>query len=157
MTREETEQYEQDRLGNVNRKLDELRAQEGMVGVDTDDGIAEIASAETGAVQLLYSLPTHADQVMLDLVHAFNSVPTSPNTFSLWEVTLNGSNSIVSSTRRSVPINVASGATRAIGYEGLPFDQAIGVSADFQGMVGAAVIVDHNQSSEPDIENTGTP
>ena len=152
MAREEVEEYEQDRLGNVNRRIDQLRAQEGMSGQSADDeGIETIATADTNTDLLVLSKPTHADEMILDLIHAHNSQNTA-GTFRMLELTLDGSGNVASSTDRSVPINVASQATRAIGYEGTPFTRAIGVNADFAGEIGVAVISDHKESSEPDLE-----
>ena len=154
MGRDEITEYEQDRLGNERKKLDQLRAQEGMSGADADDeGIEEIGSAETGTSLTVYSIPTHADQVMLDLIHAHNSA-ASAGTFTVQEAELDGSGNIVSTTRRSVPINVAADATRAIGYEGLPFENAIAVESEFAGVIGFAVLSDHKEYVEEGSTNT---
>lgn len=154
MGRDEEVQFEQDRLGNERRKIDSLRAQEGMVGSSADDeGIEDIGSAGTGTVTTLYSLPAHADAVYVSLIHAFNSVGSGANTFTLYEVTLDSGGNITDQTQRSVPINVASGATRSIGYEGLEFNKAIGVSSEFQGQIGVAVKSDHKEYNEPSSEN----
>jgi len=152
MVREEYEEYEQDRLGNTNRKLDQLRAQEGMYGSGGDDeGIQEVGTADTGSDLLVLSKPTHADQMILDLIHAHNSAASS-GTFRILEAELDGSGNINSTTKRSVPINVASGATRSLGYEGEPFTNAIAVNSEFAGEIGFAVLSDHDESSEPAIE-----
>lgn len=150
MTREEEVQYEQDELGNERRKLDTLRAQEGMAGTTSDDsGIASIASGDVGSDVLILSKPTHADEMILDLIHAYNS--QSSDTFRIKEATLDGSNSITSTTRRTVPIVVGSEETREIEYEGDTFDKAIAVESQFQGEIGVAVISDHKESSESNI------
>jgi hypothetical protein len=152
MVRDEYEEYEQDRLGNTNRKLDQLRAQEGMYGSDGDDeGIQEVGTTDTGTDLLVLSKPTHADQMILDLVHAHNSA-ASDGTFRILEAQLDGSGNITSTTRRSVPINVAAGSTRSLGYEGEPFTNAIAVNSEFAGEIGFAVLSDHKESSEPAIE-----
>lgn len=148
MTREGEEQYEQDRLGNVNRKLDPLRAQEGMVGEDSEEGIAEITSADTGSLQILYSFPTHVDQAIVTELHGTNTAATG-GFYSLYELDLDGSGNIVGSTRRSVPIEIVSQATRINSYEGKPFEKAIGVESGFAGYVGVGMVVDHEESSEP--------
>lgn len=149
MGREEVTEYEQDRLGNERKKLDQLRAQEGMTGADADDeGIETIGTADTGTSLTVYSIPTHADQVILDLIHAHNSVASS-GTFTIQELELDGNGNITDSTRRSVPINVAAGATRTLGYEGLPFENAIGVDSEFGGVIGFAVLADHKEYVEP--------
>lgn len=152
--RNRVENYQQDRLGNVNRELDELRAQEGMVGTDDDNmGIQTIGSADTGSNLLVFSKPTHADRVILDLIHAHNSGDAA-GTFQIFDAVLDGNGAISSTTRRSVPINVANGSTRSIGYEGKPFENAIAINSGFEGEIGLAVISDHDQSSEPNIEQT---
>lgn len=146
MSRHEEEQYEQDRLGNANRKLDRLRAQEGQQ--TSDSGLTEITSSDTGSVEILYSLPTHADRVIVEAVHGFNSVGSGDNTFSLFDLDLDGSNNINSSTRRSVPYNVGSADTERYEYEGQAFEKAIGVESEFEGWIGVGLIVDHDESSE---------
>lgn len=150
--REEEVQYEQDRLGNENRKLDELRAQEGM-SAESEEGIVQFTSVDTGTVQIIQSKPTHADEMIVSLIHGYASVTTSGDTLSLYELDLDGSGDINSQTRRSVPIQVASGNTRSIGYEGVPFTGAIGVEAEFEGYVGVAFISDHKEYNEPASED----
>lgn len=154
---ERREQYEQDRLGNVRRKIDRLRAQEGNVGGSDDEGLVQIQSADAGSDVLLYSLPTHAQQAIVTQVWGFNSTPTNSDTMQLLEVDLDDSNSITSSTERSVPIQVNSGETRKEDYEGLPFDKAIGVNAEFSGQVGVALISDHHEEVEPASEQSEAP
>lgn len=152
MSREEEVPYEQDHLGNENKKIDTLRAQEGMVGGDTDEGIVQLTSADTGSDVLLFSMPTHADQAIVTELHAYNS-QSSGGTFSLFEADLDGSGNIQNTTRRSVPIEVVGDATRINSYEGKPFDKAIAVSADFQGYIGVGVISDHKEYNEPESED----
>lgn len=154
MAREEEVQYEQDRLGNENRRLDDLRAQEGKNGLTNDDGLVEIGSADTGSSVLIYSKPTHAQQVIPIQLTAFNSVGSGTNTFVLEEATLDGSNNITSTTQRSVPIEVSSGETRIVDYHGLPADRALSVDSEFQGQIGVAVISDHQEEHEPASEQT---
>lgn len=154
MSRDKTEEYQQDRLGNVRRKIDELRAKEGNNGLDSDNGLVNVGSADTGSVNLLYSAPTHASQVIVDQLSAFNSVGSGDNTFTLYEVELDGSNSITSSTQRSVPINVSSGSTSFTDYHGEPFSASIGVSSEFQGQIGVGVFSDHHEEEEPASEQT---
>lgn len=154
MGREEQTQYEQDRLGNERKKLDQLRAQEGMTGADADDeGIQRVTSTETGTSLTVYSIPTHADEAILDLIHAHNSASSS-GTFTVQELQLDGNGNVTGSTRRSVPIDVGSDATRTIDYEGLPFENAIGVSSEFEGVIGFAVISDHKEFVEPGSTDT---
>lgn len=149
------ENYPQDRLGNTNRELDQLRSQEGMAGADDDDeGIVTIAAGDVDSDVIVYELPTHADQVILDLVHAHNSTDAS-GTFQLFSATLDSGGSVNATTRRSVPVNVSDGVTRTIGYEGIPFSEdAIVVNSGFEGDIGIAVLSDHDQSSEPASEQT---
>lgn len=156
MVREQEVQFEQDRLGNERRKLDTLRAQEGMSGDTADDeGIATITTADTGTDVLVYSKPTHAQQYMLDLIHAHNSQNTKAS-FEILEAELDGAGNITSTTKRSVLIPVTSVTTRAVGYEGIPFENALAVNSEFAGEIGVAVIVDHEESHEPASEQTTT-
>lgn len=155
MTRQEEEQFEQDRLGNSRRKLDTLRAQEGNVG-GGDDGLLEFTtSAQTGTQRVLYSLPTHASQVIVTKLQAHNSQGTA-GSFYISEADLDGNGSITSTTRRSVNINVGSLETSTTEYEGKPFEKAIAVQSEFQGQIGVAVISDHHEEDEPASEVTGT-
>lgn len=146
MPRDQKVDYEQDRLGNERRKLDQLRAQEGMEGEDDNNGIAAIGADDVGANVVLYELPEHADQIILTELHAYNST-TEDGTYSLFEVEIDDQGAITSSVRRSVPIEVVGEATRINSYQGLPFEGHIAVTATFEGHVGAGVIADHKQSS----------
>jgi len=148
MARDEEVQFEQDRLGNERKKLDTLRAQEGMVQND-EDGIVQIGSVKAGTDVIAYSLPGHADEVMVDTLEAYNSKSSGNNIVSLYELTLDSSGNITDTTRRSVPIHVSVDETRKFEYDGEPVDaDAIGVNAEFEGFVGVSVIVDHKESSE---------
>lgn len=149
MSREEVEKYAQDRLGNVRRDIDELRAAEGQAGLDTGDGIVEVTSGETGTPVLAYSAPTHASQVILTGLDAFNSVGSGYNTVKVLEAELDSNGSITSTTQRSVPIQVGSGSTRTEDYEGLPFENHIAVESEFEGQIGVSVISDHHEEDEP--------
>lgn len=142
-------QYERDRFGNSNPKLDQLRAQGGNSGADADnDGIVTIAGGDTGNDVVVYELPRHADQALLDLV-SFHNNSGAAGTFRILEATLDNAGNITDTTRRSVLINVANGATRVIGYEGEPFTgDAIAVNSGISGEVGVAVLEDHKQYTE---------
>lgn len=150
---EKTENYEQDRYGNVNRELDQLRGQQGMAGADGDnDGIMDIPAADTGTNQIVYEIPDHTDEAILDLIHAHND-SGGAGTFRILEATLDSGGNITSTTRRSVLINVADGATRAIGYEGDPFtEDAIVINSGFEGEFGLAILSDHKEYTETNEE-----
>lgn len=159
MSRGEEVQYEQDRLGNEKKKLDEIRAREGNAGgFGGNDGIVEIqGTAETGNAQLLYSNPTHADRVHPKRFYAHNSAPSGNNNFHFVEGELDGSGGLSNTTRRSVDINVDSQTTRIDPYMGQAFERSVGVVADFEGQVAIDLISDHDEASEPDTEDTSTP
>jgi len=152
---EEYSEYEQDRLGNVNRKLDQLRAQDGNAGADADNsGILEIAGGDEDTDLVVYELPSDASQVMLDLIN-FHNNSGGDGTFRILEATLDSSGTITNSTRRSVLYNVSDGATRVVGYEGRPFtDDAIAVNSSVTGEIGLAVISDHKEYDEPAVEQS---
>lgn len=152
MSREEEVQYEQDNQGNERKKLDTLRAQEGM-DETAEEGLTEVVSADTGSDLLLYSLPTHADAAYVDEVHAWNSEGSAAN-FSLFEAQLDGSGSITSTTRRSVPFVVDATDDVQISYSGEKFEDHIAVNSDFIGYVGVGVVVDHKEYNEPASEQT---
>lgn len=152
MTRDQEEQFEQDRLGNVRRKLDRLRAAEGHVESTPESGIKEIGSADTGSALMLMSLPTHADALMVTEIWGYNSVGSGSNTFHLLEGEPDGTGGMSNTTRRTVDIEVNSSNTRRLDYSGEPFQKSIGVESEFQGQVSVGVISDHRESSEPDME-----
>jgi hypothetical protein len=146
MPRDENTQYEQDRLGNENRKLDTLRGQEGQQ--TGDSGLTEIGSADTDSVNTLYTLPDHADRVFVTRAYGFNSVASGNNTFTLFDVELDSDGNITSSNRRSVPLTVGSASTDHYEYEGRAFENDIGVESEFEGWVGIGLVVDHDEESE---------
>lgn len=147
MVRDEEVQYEQDRLGNERKKLDTLRAQSGMVD-GTEEGIVHVGSADTGSTLIAFSLPTNVDKAIVRTVEGFNSVGSGDNTMSLYSLSLDSNGNISSSQRRSVPIEVQSSNTRKHDYDGKPFTQAIGISAEFEGYVGVSIIADHEEDTE---------
>lgn len=146
---DKVQEHEQDRYGNRNPKLDQLRGQEGMSGADgDDDGIMAIAAGDTGTNQIVYEIPEHTDEAILDFIQAHNSSDAT-GTFRILEGTLDDQGNIDTTTRRSVLINVASGATRSLGYEGDPFTgDVIIVNSSFEGEFGLAVLSDHKQYNE---------
>lgn len=150
MGRDEEVEFQQDRLGNERKKLDELRAVEGNVGSDSDDqGLVTVGSADTGSDVLLYSLPGHADRVILSKVQAYNS--DVDDTLTVKEVMLdsNGNIDSDSTTQRSVPLFFPANDTNSYDYEGQPItDDAIAVNSEFEGQVGASVVVDIEEASE---------
>lgn len=152
MSRGEEVQYEQDNQGNERRKLDTLRAQEGM-DENADEGLQEIVSADTGSDLLLYSLPTRAHAAYIDTIHAYNSEASAAN-FALFEAQLDSSGSVTSTTRRTTPINVGASSDTQIGYSGNKFETSIAVNSDFIGWVGVGVIVDHREYDESAVEQT---
>jgi len=149
MSREEYEKYVADKEGNSYREIDSLRAQEGVKGLGTKNGLENIGSADTGTVQLLFSRPTHATRMWVKSVTGFNSVGSGANTLTLYDVVLGSGGSITSQTQRSVPLNVSSGSTQTFNYDGDAFSHHVGVSSEFQGQIGVAVISEHQESDEP--------
>lgn len=147
MARSQEEQYEQDRHGNVNRKLDRLRAQDGM-DADGNGGLLEVAAGDVDTDLVLYELPESVDGVIATEVHAHNG-GDSDGTFSLYSAELDGDGNITSTTRRSVPIEVVLSATRIHSYEGKEFDaDAIVVNSSFEGHIGVGVVVDNKEETE---------
>lgn len=158
MSREQIEEYEQDRLGNVRRKLDRLRAVEGHAGgFDNGQGIARIQSGDTDSAVTVYSSPTHTDRAMLLEVWGFNTVGSGFNTFHLVEGDAHGSALMSNTTRRTIDIEVNSGNTRKEQIRAEPFTRDIGVVSEFEGQIGIAVISDHREEVESDTETTVTP
>jgi hypothetical protein len=148
MSRQEEVQYEQDNKGNERKKIDTLRAQEGM-SAESNQGIVEVSSASTSTSILAYSKPTDADDLYVDSLHAHNSGSTS-TTFTLYEATLTGG-TISSVTQRSVPIEVGGNSTKVIDYSGGAFSESIAIQSGFEGFIGVGVIADHKEYQEPGV------
>lgn len=156
MARDKQEQYEQDRLGNVYRKLDTLRGARGQVEESPTEGLLVIASGDTDSDLALFSQPTDAEQLIVTEVWGFNSGPSGNNSFHLIEGEPDGAGALTNTTRRSVDIVVDSAATRREEYSGESFTDAIGVNSEFAGQVAVGIIEDHRESSEQDVEQTTT-
>lgn len=158
MTRDQEVQFEQDRLGNENRKLDELRAQGGKVGGGTE-GLREIGSADTGTDLIVYSETAGVDEAIILQLTMHNSGPSGGNTLHLLEgdVDANNAGQLSNTTRRSVDYEVVSGNTRVVEYYGKPFSRSIGFSSEFAGQVAVGVVEDRDESTEPGSEDTSTP
>lgn len=158
MPREETEQYEQDRLGNVNRKLDELRAQGGKTFSSSEGGLL-LNSNESGQDRTVYSKRTDQDELIILEVTAYNSAPSGSNTFHMVEGNPDSANAgqMSNTTRRSVAYEVASNNTRVLDYKGKPFASSIGVNSEFGGQFAVAVIEDRKEEVERNTEDTSTP
>lgn len=157
--RDEVTQYEQDRLGNENRKLDELRAQSGQVA-GGQEGLREIISNETGTDLIVYSATADVDQAILLSIVAHNSAPSGDNTFHIitGDVDSNNPGQLSNTTRRSVDYDVAGSMfTKSFDYDGKPFTKSIGVRSEFAGQVAVGVIEDRKEETETDTEDTSTP
>lgn len=158
MSRSEEVQFEQDRLGNENRKLDPLRALGGQV--DGGEGVRIIASNETGTDLIVYSETTDVDEAILLSIVAHNSAPSGNNTFHVvtGDVDANNAGQLSNTTRRSVDYDVAGSMfTKRFEYNGKPFAKSIGVSAEFAGQVAVGVVEDRKEEVESDTEDTSTP
>lgn len=162
MTREQNENFSQDRLGNVNRELDDVRGQDGMDATTTDgnpNGILEVTTGDDdGATDLIImEIPDGASGFNLDEIHAFNSSSAEAN-FSIFTATLNDDGTIDTTTRRSVPYNVAASTGRTISYVGKEFgDDAIVVQSNFTGHIGLGGYMDRPEELEPASEQTVAP
>lgn len=158
MSDERVTQYEQDRLGNENRKLDELRAQGGQVE-SNNEGVLLLNNNETGQDRTVYSKRTGQDELVLMEIHAYNSSPSGNNTFHVVEGNPDTGNAgqLSNTTRRSVDFEVLSNNTRIIEYVGKPFRASIGVNAEFGGQFAVGIIEDRKEYESPNTENTGTP
>lgn len=157
MTRNEEVPYEQDRLGNENRKLDRLRAQGGKVAGGTE-GLRVLGSADTGIDLIVYSATADVDEAIVIQITAHNSAGAGGD-FHLLEgdVDSNNAGQLSNTTRRSVDHQVDSNSTAIIEYEGKPFSKSVGVRSEFAGQVGVAVIEDHKEENSPNTEDTSTP
>lgn len=152
MTRDQNERFEQDRLGNVNRRLDDVRAQGGM---SDSNGLVDVT--QDGSNLILYEIPEDVSQVNIDEVHAHNGL-TSDGTFNIHSATLDADGNIATTTRRSVPLDVTAENTRIHSYTGEEFSEdAIVVSADFDGTIGVGVYVDRPEEYEPFAEQEESP
>lgn len=138
MSRQQFSEFVQDRLGNVNRKLDDYRSLDGM---STDNGITDqsttAGSTDTAATDQ-YVVYTNPDGVTGAILEEFiidnNSSDDANNnlaiTFTIIEITLNSNGTIDSTTQRSVTQSVAADTRSTVDYSGEPFKaDAIGIDA----------------------------
>lgn len=154
MTREQKENFAQDRLGNVNRELDPVRSISGM---EEGDGLVAIAAGDVGSQVVMMEIPDDAAGFSLMEIHAYNST-TSAGTFQLHSATLDDTGTITSTTRRSVPFNVGSEVGRTISYSGKEFSEdAVVVVSQFEGEVGIGGNMDRPEELEPATEQTSGP
>lgn len=152
MPHDRQEQFEQDRLGNVRRKLDEYRAREGNVGGGTD-GIVTIAAGDAGTDVVVYDPPDHADETILLEVRV-RDTSGGAITFTVQEAELNDDGTVASTTQRSITQDVAANDTTVLEYIGEPFTDAVAVNASGACEAGVGVITDHEEASEPESEQT---
>lgn len=147
------EQYQQDSLGNVNREIDDVRGQAGM---DEDNGLATIGTADVDTEVVLMELPDDAQAAYVYQIDAYNALGTA-GTFTLSEVTLDSSGNIASSTKRTIRESVGSETSRTISYTGGSFNgDAIAVTSSFEGDIGVGVYLDSREEHEPDFEQTNS-
>lgn len=148
MSRDETEEYVQDSLGNTNRKIDTVRATEGGSG-EAGGGLVDITdSANTDSLQTLYSIPEYADAVYVDDVRAYNGSAASGSEFALYEVETDDSGNVTESTRRSTDVVVSQGDSVRQEYNGEKFTKEIAVESGFVGQVAIGVTVDRKEQNE---------
>lgn len=131
MSREQVETFSQDRSGNVNRDIDPIRGQGGMLGQQVNSelgmtarGLTEIASPDTGVYQDLMVLFPDAGRFNVEEIHIFNS-GDSEGTYTLYEAIskgmAGGQTEPQYTEQRSVPINVPAGSTKVVSYTGKEF------------------------------------
>lgn len=168
MTREQREPFTQDRLGNVNRKIDPIR---GLTGMEEEDGLVEIEEGEEGEPMPLMQLPTDSDGFYLEEVHAFNAGEDNGHfKLVLMDVDEDGESVIIED--RSTRMSVASGVTRSFSYTGKEFSSLgeydydehpqmdgaiIAVESQFPGDIGIGGYMDRKESVEPESEQLETP
>lgn len=157
MTREQTEQFEQDRHGNVRRSLDEHRARDGNGGMDGENGIVSVAAGDSGTTQTVFVIPDDASQAILETITLYNNTANAA-TFHVEEATLNDDGSVDTSTRRSVTRTLAADDERDLEYTGRPFtEDAIAINVSEAAEVGVGVILDHYEEEEPAAVQTDAP
>jgi hypothetical protein len=161
MTRDQIENFQQDRQGNVEREIDPVRGQDGMDASTNDNGnpqgLLNIAAGDTGTDQILYELPDDADSVHIEEMHLHNS-SSSDGSMTILEATLADDGTIDSTTERTVPFNVGTGVSRTIPYTGREISgDAIAVNSDSEGWVGVGIYTDKPEEYEPNAEQTASP
>lgn len=160
MSRNETENFSQDRLGNSNRELDSIRGQDGMEeDANTPSGLIEVTTGDDdGATDLtVLELPDDAEGFHLEELHAHNGTGAAEN-FSVFSATLADDGTVDTTTRRSVPMNVAAGVTRTISYSGKEFNEdAIVVTSNFTGYIGVGGYMDIPEYRGSAYEQTEAP
>jgi hypothetical protein len=160
MTREQNENFAQDRLGNVNRVLDDVRAQAGNdASTDSNgnpEGLVDVAGGDTGSDLVVFAVPEGAASFNVEEISAYNSGGTE-DTFQILEAELDDDGNITSTTARSVPFNVGAGISRTISYEGREFAGAVAVNSNFEGTIGVGGKMDRPEELEPASEQTEAP
>lgn len=148
--RKEHEKYAQDRLGNVRRELDEVRALGGMY---EGNGIVDVEEEDTEEELVIFELPEGAEGVYIEELHAHNS-GTEQGSFQLHSATMDDEGEIEEVVARSVPIVVSGEITRTVSYTGREFSKdAIVVTSEFEGSVGVGGYVDMPEYVEPASEH----
>lgn len=154
MTRNQEEQFTQDRLGNVNRNLDPIRAIDGM---EEGRGLTEVLVGEEDTPLVLLEIPSGASGFHIEEVHGHNS-SDGDGTFTLWSATLDDAGEIDQLTKRSVPFNVGGGVTRTIPYSGKEFgEDAVVIQSGFEGEIAVGGYMDHREEHEPSTEQRQAP
>lgn len=154
MTRSQEEQFTQDRLGNVNRELDAIRA---LTGMEDGSGLETIAAGDTGTDVILMEIPEDASGFHLNELHAYNE-STSDSTFQIFSATLDDTGAVDTTTARSVRLNVGAEVGRTISYSGKEFgEDAVVVVSQFAGDIAIGGYMDRPEELEPSTEQTSTP
>lgn len=152
MGREEQIQFEQDRLGNERKKLDQIRSLDGSDAGEENGGLVVISADQVGTEVIFYEPPKNVDEYYLSGLRAYNS-GDSGGTFHLLEAEVDDNGNINSSDRRTVDLDMATGVTRTFGYEGGAFEDAITIVANFEGQVSLSVHLDNKEHTEPAAED----
>lgn len=156
--KDQYERFAQDRLGNVERELDEVRAQDGM---NDDNGRVVLAGGDTGDAITVYDIPDDAYAAHLQTLHVYNSTGSDAEV-KLYEqadtsVTNTGDSGNI---LRSVTMPVNDGEFFELEYEGEEFDvDGIAIESDQGGDLEAAVsvLLDTKEYEESASEQTATP
>jgi hypothetical protein len=177
MPRNEQEEYEQDRLGNVYRKLDRVRAEDGYSednGIITINTTAGAVDTEATATEIVYDLPddvqqAHLVEIVINNKSADDSGSDLSVDYTIQDSTLDSNGNIDTTTKRSVTDTVGTGSRDEVEYTGREFsDGAIvidaeseqpsaGNTATLEIEVGVSVYADHLEEYEGTTEITTSP
>lgn len=140
--------YPQDRLGNENREIDDVRGRDG--------DMATVDSGSTGTDVVVYELPDDVQEFHLEQIH-YSNLTSGSASFEVRSATLNDDGSVDTSTTQTPTYNVSADADEHFEYIGDAFtEDALVVNSDANAQVRFGGYADAKEYHEPAVEQTET-